>query len=125
MQLNKISNERIEPNRVTNVGSDAAGRPSSASGPPAPASKTELAAAEVVPAVDKAALEDAVKIANDLLATSKRGLEFSIDDGTDVPVISVVDKDTDKLVRQIPSEVILNLIERLDELKGMLFDDEA
>lgn len=93
--------------------------------------KTELAHDAVVRPVDKPAevdqerLEQAVERANVLISNSQRGLKFSVDDETDVAVVSVIDKDTDTLVRQMPSDVVLNLIERLDEVSGLLFQDEA
>lgn len=125
MQLNSINTELNDSQRAANVSAGTGKNARSASGQPASVAKTELAPENVVPVIDKARLENAVQRANDMLSTPQRGLEFSIDEQTEVPVISVVDKNTEQLVRQIPSEVVLNLIEQFDELKGMLFDAEA
>ena len=50
------------------------------------------------------------------------GLQFSVHDATGKTIIKVIDKDTDKLIREIPSEEILNLAEKIDEMLGILFD---
>lgn len=46
----------------------------------------------------------------------QRGLRFQIDDITGNTVISVIDRDTDETIRQIPSEEMLNLSRRLKEM---------
>lgn len=66
------------------------------------------------------------------------GLAFSIDKNTEDTVVKVTDLNTEKLVRQIPSEDFLKLAERLkdmrdntavskkdSETKGILFDEKA
>ena len=50
------------------------------------------------------------------------GLRFSIHKPTGRTVIKVIDKETQELVREIPSEDILNLASKLDEMIGMIFD---
>ena len=66
------------------------------------------------------------------------GLAFSIDKDTENTVVKVTDLNTEKLVRQIPSEDFLKLAERLKDMrdntavskkdaetKGILFDENA
>lgn len=66
------------------------------------------------------------------------GLAFSIDKETDNTVVKVTDRNTEKLVRQIPSEEFIELSERMRDLrertgitdkesehKGLLFDEKA
>lgn len=55
----------------------------------------------------------------------QRDLNFSVDDSTGQVVIRVVDGDSGKMVRQIPSEDILRLAERLDEMRSLLFEAKA
>ena len=38
-------------------------------------------------------------------------------------MVKVVNKETEELIREIPSEEILNLAARLDEMVGMIFDE--
>lgn len=55
----------------------------------------------------------------------QRDLNFSVDDSTGQVVIRVLDGDSGKVVRQIPSEDILRLAERLDEMRSLLFEAKA
>ena len=76
--------------------------------------------------------------------TQDLGLSFRLDRDYDTTVISVMDKSTDDLVRQIPSEEFLKFAQKIDELceqnksksmsefhpdkdeiKGLLFDEKA
>lgn len=52
----------------------------------------------------------------------QRDLNFSVDDSTGQVVVQVLDGDSGKVVRQIPSEDILRLAERLDEMRSLLFE---
>jgi len=55
----------------------------------------------------------------------QRNLDFSVDDSTGQVVVKVIDGDSGKLVRQIPSEELLRLSERLDDMRSLLFKAEA
>ncbi len=55
----------------------------------------------------------------------QRDLSFSVDDSTGQVVVRVVDGDSGNVVRQIPSEDILRLAERLDEMRSLLFEAKA
>ncbi|MGK8479142.1 flagellar protein FlaG [Stutzerimonas stutzeri] len=55
----------------------------------------------------------------------QRDLNFSVDDSTGQVVVQVLDGDSGNVVRQIPSEDILRLAERLDEMRSLLFEAKA
>ncbi len=55
----------------------------------------------------------------------QRDLSFSVDESTGDVVVRVIDGDSGKIVRQIPSEEILRLTERLDEMRSLLFEAKA
>jgi len=55
----------------------------------------------------------------------QRDLSFSVDDSTGDVVVRVIDGESGKIVRQIPSEEILRLTERLDEMRSLLFEAKA
>jgi len=55
----------------------------------------------------------------------QRDLNFSVDDSTGDVVVQVIDGDSGKIVRQIPSEEILRLTERLDEMRSLMFEAKA
>ncbi len=53
------------------------------------------------------------------------GLQFSVHETTGRTMVKVVDKETGKLIRQIPPEEFLNLIDKLNEMIGILFDKKV
>jgi flagellar protein FlaG len=40
-------------------------------------------------------------------------------------VVKVVDRETDEVIRQIPPEELMNLAQRLDDLRGNIVDTEG
>lgn len=58
-------------------------------------------------------LDDTISQLNDSLQNVQRNLEFSIDKDAGRIVINVKDKETDEVLRQIPSEEILELARNL------------
>lgn len=68
---------------------------------------------------------DAVERIRTHVQSLQRNLDFSVDDSTGQVVVQVLDGDSGKVVRQIPSEEILRLAERLDEMRSLLFEASA
>ncbi len=68
---------------------------------------------------------EAVERIRTQMQTLQRDLNFSVDDSTGQVVVQVLDGDSGKVVRQIPSEDILRLAERLDEMRSLLFEATA
>jgi flagellar protein FlaG len=52
-------------------------------------------------------------------------IKFSFNDKVDELVVNVVDKNTDKVIRKIPSEEALKIMEKMRELVGALFDKKG
>ncbi|MFO6421839.1 flagellar protein FlaG [Motilimonas sp. KMU-193] len=82
--------------------------------------------------VEKESVEEAVSLVQRFLDGNKRGVNFSIDDSTDKTVIKVTDTQTKELVRQLPSEEMLRIAEKIKELEqeltnkvGILIDSKA
>lgn len=83
-----------------------------------------------VPAVDSRAavnlkdlmaeIKEAVEIANETLIAKNKSVRFTIDETLDRAVVTVVDKKTGEVVRQLPSEEMLNVARNIEELKGLL-----
>jgi len=67
------------------------------------------------------AIEEVVSGLNEMVQNLHRNLQFSVDDGSGDTVIKVVDSETREVVRQIPSEEIVRLRERMKDAAGMLF----
>ena len=67
-------------------------------------------------------IEEAIASLNEQLERSQTNLGFQIDDQTDIVMISVTNKETGKLIRQIPAEAFVRLSQNIESLKGVLFD---
>jgi len=61
-------------------------------------------------------IDKAITSLNDSIQSVQRNLQFSVDKELDKIVISVTDKETNEVVRQIPSEEILDLAKNLQEI---------
>lgn len=53
------------------------------------------------------------------------GLEFAIDKDSGRTLVKVIDQQTKEIVRQIPSEEVLNIAKALDKLQGLLIQNKA
>ena len=51
------------------------------------------------------------------------GLQFSVHEGTGRTMVKVFNKEDGALIREIPSEELLNLAAKLDEMMGIIFDE--
>jgi flagellar protein FlaG len=76
-------------------------------------------------------LEDAKKLAkesNKILENVQRNLEFKVDDTTKQVVMTIVDKESGEVIRQLPSEEALALAKRMldaDGDPGSIVEDRA
>jgi flagellar protein FlaG len=53
--------------------------------------------------------------------SAQRDLKFHIHEDTGQIVVQVIAKEDDRVIREIPSEALLDLEARIDELTGVLF----
>ncbi|WP_339724808.1 flagellar protein FlaG [uncultured Paraglaciecola sp.] len=74
----------------------------------------------------------AVTQLSEFLQTSNRQLNFSVDEGSNKQVVKVTDAESGKIIRQIPTEEVLKLSERLQDLQtevgtavGLLFNKQV
>ncbi|MCW5626594.1 MAG: flagellar protein FlaG [Burkholderiales bacterium] len=63
--------------------------------------------------------------AQTLLTSRAANLEFSLDDETGKTVVRVVDKETQEVIRQFPSEEMLAVARNLQRIQGFLLEDRA
>ena len=70
-------------------------------------------------------LKAALSELNQQMASSKQHLGFHMDESIHGPVITVQNTQTGEVVRQIPSEVVLNIAHSIDSLKGVLFNKKT
>lgn len=76
-------------------------------------------AAQPVPQIDFSQL---VQQLDAFVENGQRSLRFRVDDATGHTVITVVNENTQEVIRQIPPEVKLSLMRNLDRLQGLLVD---
>lgn len=74
---------------------------------------------------DKRDLDEVVTDLNQLVRELHRELQFSVDTDSGDTVVKVVDRATDEVLRQIPSEDLVRLRKRLEEAAGVFFKDSA
>ncbi len=67
-------------------------------------------------------LQQAVEQINSELTSLQSEIGFSVDFETNKNVVTVTRKDSGEVVRQIPSETVLNVAHNIEKLKGVLFD---
>ncbi len=70
-------------------------------------------------------LSEKVEELNAKLQQMQRGLRFSVDDSSGRIVIKVIDLDTEEVIRQIPSEEMLSIMQQVGDSQSMIFNDEA
>ncbi|MFZ2738482.1 MAG: flagellar protein FlaG [Burkholderiaceae bacterium] len=70
-------------------------------------------------------LKAAISLLNQQMVSTHRGLGFSFDDSKSMAVIKVTDINTGAVVRQIPTEDVLRMAHKIDDLKGILYNQIA
>jgi len=49
-------------------------------------------------------------------------LKIDIDQELEMPVVKIVERDTNRVIRQIPPDYLLELMKRIDQLLGLLME---
>jgi flagellar protein FlaG len=70
-------------------------------------------------------VERSIKAFEELAGRFNKALDLSIDQDSDKIVVKVVNKATEKVIREIPSEEFLEFSERMHDFLGVLFDETA
>jgi len=86
---------------------------------------TQEAAPAQLPMPPRESLDAAVASISSFVQSVQRNLDFSIDDSSGTVVIKVTDRDSGELIRQLPSEEALRLSEKLEGLRGLIFETRA
>lgn len=98
-------------NRTASTGTDIASTQTVAQPPPTVAEQTEN---------QKQQLNQAVSQINDYVQNVQRSLQFSIDEPSGRNVVTVIDTETEEVIRQIPIEEVLTIARIIAEQ----FEDE-
>lgn len=67
-------------------------------------------------------LEESIKKLNTTAEAFNIRLRFKVDEETDRIVVKVVEKETEKVIREIPPEQVLNMVAQIQDLIGVLVD---
>jgi len=70
-------------------------------------------------------VQEAVELVNRVFDRSPVDLNLSVDDNTETVVIKLIERESRKIIRQIPPDEILRLRQHLQELLGVVFDETA
>lgn len=70
-------------------------------------------------------VDEVLKFLNESSALFNLSLRFQVHDQTSKIVVSVTNADTEEVIRQIPTQEVLDLAERLNDLVGVLFNETA
>jgi flagellar protein FlaG len=123
MKLENISIAQVEPFRVgsPSLGSKGITRTSSNKNAEKPQSKIVLQKEK--PSAEE--IKKGLEAINTQLRSLNSSLQFTVDKGTDDVVVKIVDNDTGKVIRQIPSDDVLRIREHLKEKSGLIVKEKA
>lgn len=70
-------------------------------------------------------LEAAVDSVREYIRPHNNSLQFSVNDDIGRIVVTVVDSETEEVIRQIPAEEMIAIAKALDSIKGLLVRQQA
>ena len=70
-------------------------------------------------------VSQALKNINNLLESRSQDLEFSVDSASARTIVKVVDKNTQEVIRQMPTQEALEIAKALDQLHSLLIRQTA
>jgi flagellar protein FlaG len=73
----------------------------------------------------KQQLKETVNNLNEQMKSLDTNVTFGFNDKIDSMYVSVIEKDTGKVIRKIPSEEAMKLSEKMKEIVGMIFDKKG
>jgi flagellar protein FlaG len=100
---------------------------SPASPPPAGPKVIELARPDIKVDTegDHKRLQQAVERMNAKMVDGGRGLAFRVDPDIGRPVVTVTNKETGEVIRQIPNEVVIRMARSINDAKGLLLNESV
>lgn len=87
------------------------------------AAKAEAEAKD--PAAQREKLDEAIDKLNRTAMVFDRSIRFQIHDATKETMVAVIDRNTDRVIREIPSKEILDFMAHMRDYLGLLFDKKA
>lgn len=81
--------------------------------------------AAVKAAISEEQLDNAVSNINNVLSLRSQELEFTVDKESERTIVTVIDKNTKEVIRQMPSREALEIAKALDRLQSLLTKQTA
>jgi len=78
--------------------------------------QAELSVSEVLEVVQKA---------NAALASNQSNLKFLVDSDNGKPIVQIIDRETQEILKQIPSVEMLKIAKAIEKMQGVLMSREA
>lgn len=106
-------------------------RPSSKSAPVqspkelTPAKSAQESAKSTQKEITREVLDAATKKVQSFVEAKTSELQFAVDDASGVQVVRVFDKGTKELIRQIPSQEVVEMAAALEQIQGLLLKQKA
>jgi|GEM_PF-1863459 len=99
--------------------------PTSASGTPMEQEAVRKEKEEQDPKKQAEKVSEAVDKLNKTAIIFDRSLSFQVHDKTRETMVTVTDANTGKTIREIPAKEVLDLVSKMNDYLGMLFDKKA
>lgn len=77
------------------------------------------------PTSDEDEVARMVEDVQEMARVFQRELEFRVEDDLDRTVVQVKDRQNDEVIRQIPSEQMLELARNMERIRGLLFNEST
>lgn len=74
---------------------------------------------------DASSVQDAAKRLQDFVSVIRNDIQFSLDTDSGDTVVKVIDRDSQEILRQIPSKEALEIARALDQFKGLFVKQQA
>ena len=98
-------------------------QPVTAFAPAAAGKMSKSVEAPTPPSPEK--LAQAIKNINHALQDRSQNLEFSVDSATDRTIVKIIDKQTQEVIRQMPSQEAIDIAKALDQLQSLMGKQKA
>lgn len=99
--------------------------PNTAARADAAPTQTVIAAQQPAAAASEDQVAHALKSINRVLQDRSQDLEFSVDADSARTIVKVVDKSTNEVIRQMPTQEALEIAKALDRLQSLLVKQQA
>ena len=70
-------------------------------------------------------VEEAVPRLSNFVSPNQSEINFSVDESSGIRVVKIIDRNSNEVIRQMPSEEVVALAQALDKLQGLLIKDKA